>query len=270
MSALAVAPPQIASGQPVTPGMYAVDRPMTLSQAVPTLASGLALANTTTGTLDASISKLTFGALLYRLNFGGTVDVFDGKSSWVPEAAFDPTSPTLIPYPYVFDATSKTWLATFVAYAIKEASQSAFWTDHQSLIPRYGFLTLLNYANGAMTHVAASNRTPPFGLTSSSSATRIAGGALVGLNSTQDIGAADGLLLQVNDVSGNPVATVRISSNTSVSPAVLVALKSPAVSLGLNWDGSAIVTATTVVLTGELHAQKIRYLPSGGGPETYL
>jgi len=279
MSTLAVAAPQIQPGAVVRAGFYALDKPIVLTEAIPTLGSGNPLADPSSGALNASIAKISFGALFYRLNANGTIDIYDGTSQWTPEASFDPSSSTLKPAPYVFDKTSKTWKATFVASALKDATQPTFQTGQTTLTPRYGFLSVLAYTDSTgSTYSAKSATTAPFGLLSSNAASRVTGGALVGSAPTQDMSAADGLSLQVKDASGNVVGEITVSSNTSVSPAIVVRLKSPLVSVALDWDGSATIKSTSkttidapmVVLTGELHANKIQYQPAAGGGLTYL
>jgi hypothetical protein len=279
MSALTIVSPLVQPGATVKPGLYALDKPLTLTEAVPTLSSGKPLADVLTGALDASIVKITFGALLYRLSASSAVDIYDGSSAWTPEAAFDPSAPSLKPAPYAFDKASKTWKATFMASALKDAAKPTFPTDPSTLAPRYGFVSLLAYTDkSGASHAARSARTSPFGLVGSTSASRVTGGALAGSAPTQDMNAADGLTMQVKDATGNVVGEITVSSNTSVSPAILVRLTSPLVSIGLDWDGSATITSTgkttvnapTIVLNGELHAQKIQYVPAAGGAPKFL
>jgi hypothetical protein len=278
-----VSAPQVQSGATVVPGVYALDKPLGLGISIATLASGNPLADPASGALDASIAQITFGALLYRLKAGsGAVDIYDGASQWIPEATFDPNASALKPAPYQFDKKSKAWTAVFIASALPDAAKPGFPTlsgNPYAPGPQYGFLSLLSYTDKTGAHYAVrSARSAAFGLASSGAANRVSGGALAGTTPTQDAGSADGMTIQVKDGSGNVVGELRISGNPSVAPALLLALHSPEVSIGLAWDGSVTIKsasqttidAPTVVLTGELHAEKIRYLPAGGGVETYL
>jgi len=265
-------------------GFLLADQPVQLAAPAPAYADGTPFtvkdAKSGTWLLDPAAAKATysFGALLYRLNADGTVQVFDG-TAWQSDAGFDAFAPAAKPAEFAFDPKANTWSATFVMATAVTAPKSL--TDAASGRPRYGFVSVFLTPKTAPTMSLRSARGAPFPITSSSASRRVAPGPVKGLDPSQDPKGADGFAVFVKDGAGFIAAELLLSSDTGQTETIVLRYAQAGIeraSVAISNDGTLRLHSVTAVhidapvlqLNGELQAGTIRYVSAGDGTEHTL
>ena len=271
-------------------GFAVLEQPIALVASSPVLADGTSMAAPGAGgalAVDAAIAIETFsyGALLYRIDALGGVDIFNGKL-FTPEASFDFAYPELKPAEFAFDAQTGTWSGIFVLSTVGVSDPTFRATDPATLRPAYGFLSVLRLprkppAAPAAISAGRSAFGPNFGVVASNDTSPVKAELLQGTSAAQDPSQADGFSVVAKDASLVPVASVTISAAAGVPGGVtLEVFQSGSLRASLSIDPGgdvrlASVTQVTVAapvvnVIGELRAQTIRYQPYDGAPERYL
>jgi len=256
-------------------GFALLEQPIAIEAPSPMLADGTTLAPS----LDVS-----YGALLYRVDTFGKVQIYDG-TSFTDEASFNFLSATLKPADLTFDKTSNLWKGTFVLSIVPTTDPSFAGTDVATHRPAYGFLTVLRIPRKPVPPATmTASRSPlaaPFGVIATADTMPVKLGLLKGTDSTQDAKNADGFAICAKDGSLVPIAQVIVSSNSSVPAGVTLEVYqggSLRAGVTVDADGTVTVSAATqaviqapvVQIQGELRAQTIYYQPFDGSPARYL
>jgi hypothetical protein len=288
----AVLSPPVATPKSIDPhtGFALLEQPIALSAPSPVLAGGTPLTAPGAGgtpAVDAAVATATFsyGALLYRIDALGGVDIFNGKQ-FTPEASFDFNYPELKPAEMVFDATAGVWSGVFVLSTVGVSDPTFRPTDPATLRPAYGFLTVLRIprkppaAPGVFT-ASRSALAPSFGIIATNATSPVEAQLLQGTSTASDPSQADGFSIVAKDGSLVPVASVVVSATSGVPGGVTLHVfqsGSLRASLSLDPGGDVRLDSSTQVtidapvvnVGGELRANTVRYVPYGGGPERYL
>jgi hypothetical protein len=288
----AVLPPPKATPKSIDAhtGFAVLEQPIALTAPSPVLADGTPLTAAGAGgtpSVDAAVATATFsyGALLYRIDALGGVDIFNGKL-FTPEASFDFDYPDLKPAEFVFDAQAGVWSGIFVLSGVAVSDPTFRPTDPATFRPAYGFLTLLRIPRKppmapALLSASSSALGPSFGVIASGDTSPVKAALLQGTSPASDPSQADGFEVVAKDSSLVPVASVVISAAGGTPGGVTLHVfqsGSLRASLSLQPGGDVRLDSATQVtiaapivnVIGELHAQTIRYSPYGGGPETFL
>ena len=271
-------------------GFALLEQPIALRAASPVLADGTPLAAPDASgapVVNALVATATFsyGALLYRIDTLGGVDIFNGKL-FTPEASFDFSYPDLKPVELAFDAKANAWTGTFVLSTVAVSDPTFAATDPGTLRPRYGFLSVLRIPRKppeppALISAGRSALAATFGVIAAADTSAVKVGTLSGSDPVQDPAKADGLSIVAKDGSLVPVASFIISANTSVPAGItLQVFQGGSVRASVVVDATGDVTvvsatqatiaAPVVNVNGELRAHNIRYKPYDGTPERYL
>jgi hypothetical protein len=289
-----LSPPTIAKVTTVSSGATNAGQPITLSVPAPQFADGTPFTQTVTGpngatsyVIAATAAKATysFGALAYRLNADGTVQIFDGQKTWNPESSFDAYAPGVKAAEYALDATKGTWSATFVLATAPDFGSPSFATSPPSNRPQYGFLSYFRTPKTPAAPADAtcfrSARGAPFAVAPANPSTRVQPGPVQGTTPTTDISSADGFAVFVNDASGLQSAELLLSSDGSLAETVVLSYLQggvPRASISIEPGGTlhlvaatgTVIDAPVVTINGTLQAQAIRYVPFGSTTETTL
>ncbi|MGA8097519.1 MAG: hypothetical protein WB810_02545 [Candidatus Cybelea sp.] len=302
MTATTPKPPPTAAGAALPPptatpkandartGFALVEQQIAISASSPTLADGTPLtAPDSTGkpVVNGIVTAETFsyGALLYRIDALGAVDIFNGKL-FTPEVSFDFTYPDLRATELAFDATSNTWTGSFMLSSVATLDPTFVPTNPGTLRPRYGFLTVLRIprkASPGPTAISVGNSPlgSAFGVIATADTMAVKLGPLQASVSVQDMTKADGFAIVAKDNALVPVASLVLSANDAVPAGMTVQVwqsGSLRASLVVGASGDVTLTSATqvaidasiVTVNGELRAQNIRYKPYDGSPEKYL
>jgi hypothetical protein len=271
-------------------GFALLEQPIALIAPSPVLADCTPMAAAGAGgalAVDAAIATETFsyGALLYRIDALGGVDIFNGKL-FTPEASFDFDYPDLKPAEFAFDAQAGTWSGIFVLSTVGVSDPTFRATDPATLRPAYGFLTVLRLPRkppAAPATISASRSAlgPSFGVIASNDTSPVKAELLQGASAAGDPSQADGFAVVAKDSSLVPVASITVSAAGGVPGGVtLEVFQSGSLRASLSIDpggdmrldsvAQVTIAAPVVNIIGELRAQTIRYQPYDGGPEAYL
>lgn len=284
-------PPPTATPTATDPhtGLALLEQPITLMASSPTLADGTPLTQSDlsgTSVVDPGIASASFsyGALLYRLDKFGNVDIFNG-TLFTAESSFDFSSPTLKYTELTFDAKRDQWTGICVLSTVGTTDPSFAATDVATLRPAYGFLTVLRIprkpsATAPTPSASWSSLSSSFGVIATADTMAVKLGPLSGSVPVQDMSKADGFSIVAKDPL-RPVASMILSANGSVPAGVTLSVcqsGSVRATVTVNATGDVTVMSTTQVvidapiveINGELRARNIRYKPYAGGPDQYL
>ncbi|MBV9270718.1 MAG: hypothetical protein JO165_06465 [Candidatus Eremiobacteraeota bacterium] len=253
-------------------GFALLEQPIFLEAPSPVLADGT--------TLTAS-PDVSYGALLYRVDKFGKVQIYDG-SSFTDESSFNFLSSAVKPAELSFDKTTRTWKGVFVLSIVPTTDSSFTVTDPTTHRPAYGFLAVLRAPRKPTPlSASASPLGESFGVIATADTMRVKLGMLDGLDSAQDPKNADGFAIYAKDGSLVPVAQLIVSSNASVPAGISLEVfqgGSLRAALTVDANGAVTVNASTqatlqapiVRVEGELRAGNIFYHPFDGSPGRYL